>query len=156
MLKKHFQSDWPLSVLYCHPSSVVRHQPFNHYHLWILAKLNRNGPWWSLTKVVQMIPVACISGSKARKGFLFDYFNSDLVMFSNSWTVFAWIPRIPVWNSHCCRIRHSVLAQPTESVFKHGPEDLQAGTGEVWTRPQTIPGHCLHGYYRLGGSGQFG
>jgi len=47
---------------------------------WILAKLHMNDPWWSPTKVVQIVPVGCISRSQGQKiGFQNAIFKNLLV-----------------------------------------------------------------------------
>ena len=77
--------DRPLSVVRRRPSSVVRKLFYLNIFSsetthWILTKLHRNDPWWSPTKVVQMVLNGCISRSWGQKvGFQNAIFKNLLV-----------------------------------------------------------------------------
>ena len=49
------------------PSTISLNNISSETAYWILTKLHRNDPWWSPIKVVQTVPVGCISRSRGQK-----------------------------------------------------------------------------------------
>jgi len=56
-----------------------------------LTTLNRNDPWWSPTKIVQTVPIGCISRSRGKKiGFQNAIFNNLLIRNYKAQSLHIW------------------------------------------------------------------